>query len=198
MTITRLLKEAFPGVQKMGAGAGSSVLISNIIGAESQEIQFRGIKVAAMLAIGSFIINCVKSSINAESVCKNLCSALEITKNPNDILGFAKHLFSGDTSKDGLDKLMNAHERVSGHSVPRQKKEKARFVFGNATLTLRFLSLLTEDSASMLLGYTLLHSLGLNYYAKEFGASFTQTFFTTVFTAGTELVSEQLSLWMRK
>lgn len=185
----------------MGCGAGSSALISNIIRAESREIRYRALKATVMLGIGYFLINCAKSAISknhAENICQSLCTSLEITRNPRDVLDFAQRLFSGETTPRKLDSLIGSAARLVNERVPEGKKPELHFAFGTATLTLRFLSLLAKDSASMLLGYTILHGLGLNYYSKELGASFKQTLFTTVLAAGVELASEQISQRMRK
>ena len=181
-------------------GAISSVIVSNLVAAESSAIQFRAIKLAAMLGVGSFIISCIKSNINTDTICKSLCTSLQITQNPRDIMEFATRLFSGDTSKKNLDAVINTAQRLGGHThdLSERQKIEGRYIAGKATVILRFLALVGEDAASALLGYAVLHGLGLNYYAKELGASFTQTLFATTLTAGLEAASEQLSFRMTK
>ncbi len=199
MSSTRLLKQKLlENGKKMSLGFASSVVISNVVQAESQAIQYRAVKLTAMLGIGSFIINCVKSTINGEKLCQNLCTSLAVSQNPRDILRFAKKLFSGDTSNSNLDAILNDGAHLTGQRMTNRQKIEGRYIAGTATVALRFLSLLAEDTASVLLGYAVLHGLGLNYMSKELGASVTQTLFATTLTAGLELASEQISHRMKK
>lgn len=199
MSSTRQLKQRlFETGKKVGIGATSSVITSNSILAESKAIQWRAFKLSLMMGLGSLIINGVKSAIDTKGLCRNLCTSLEISKYSNDIYELAKRIFSGDTTTRNLDATLKAAERLTGESLSSRQKKDARIIAGGATVVLRFLSLLAEDTASMLLGYLVLQSLGINSYYKELGASFTQTLFATTMTAGLEVASEQVALHMHK